>query len=236
MTREVEIDRMKSEFISVASHELRTPMTGIFGFSELLAGQLADPGQRAWATRIHGEAERLTQIIDDLLDVSRIDLGQIDVESEAVDLAAVLDRAESVLASQLADRSFKATGLQGLFVQGDPDKLVRVLSNVIDNAVKYSPDGGRVEVHAEAAGGLVQVRISDQGVGIPEDLLGSLFQRFQRIERPETRNIRGTGLGLYIVKELMERMGGSISVESAVGEGTTFTLVLRQAREARQAA
>jgi signal transduction histidine kinase len=225
-----EIDRMKSEFVSMASHELRTPLTTIYGFSKVLVEREELPvEQREWAGYIESEASRLTEIVDGLLDVSRLESGRMAVSDEPVEIDDVIS---TVLAgfTQVADsHSFHRDGEEGIVVQGDRGKLIQVLSNIVDNAIKYSPDGGPIKITCWREGMSLKLSVSDRGLGIPASELPQLFERFRRIERPETANIRSTGLGLYIVSELVTLMGGDVVVASTEGESTEVTLSLRVA-------
>ena len=227
------LDQMKSEFVALASHELRTPLTGIYGFSQLLSeNDVSEEERRQWATHIRSEAERLTTIVEDLLNVSRIEAGTMDLRAERVAFAEVVESALRSFEGHTGTHRFECTGDPAVVVRGDRDKLVEVLGNVVDNAVKYSPGGGTVRIACESGRGLLQVRVSDDGLGIPESELEHVFERFTRVANPSTENIRSTGLGLYLVRELVARMGGAISVESVLGEDSTFTFSVPLDREA----
>ncbi|MBT5774831.1 MAG: HAMP domain-containing histidine kinase [Dehalococcoidia bacterium] len=212
-----------SEFVSLASHELRTPLVGIYGFSELL---LEDdglrPNQRDWVERIHKESGRLTRIVEDLLDVSRIEAGRLEVRREAVDFGEVLDTVYGTFEGASPRHHLRIRGNLGVQVVGDHDKLIEVLSNLVDNAIKYSVDGGLVVIEGRTVGGRFEVRVIDEGVGIPEEERSAIFERFGRLRRSETEHVRSTGLGLYLVQELLGLMDTTISVESNKGAGSTF--------------
>lgn len=227
VTKDREIDRMKSEFVSVASHELRTPMTAILGFAELLlmrAKGLPEE-QYKWLEMIHGEAQRLSRIVEDLLNVSRIETGRLSLEIEPLMLMPVVEAVVSQIGQGCRSHSFSLDIPEGLpEVSADGSKLHQVLYNLVDNAVKYSPGGGVVRVRAEVdeSEGMMKVGVEDQGVGIPDSELARLFTRFHRVDRAETVGLRGTGLGLYIVKSLVEMMGGRVWVQSVLHQGATF--------------
>lgn len=219
-----ELDRMKSEFVALASHELRTPLTGIYGFSELLAApDVSEDERRAWAEHIRSEAERLTTIVEDLLNVARIESGTLGVKAERVDFNDIVETVLRTFESRADMHSIEVSGDPLVAVRGDRNKLVEVLGNLVDNAVKYSPGGGRVRIACERTDELLRVHVSDEGLGIPDDEQGNIFGRFTRVANPDTENIRSTGLGLYVVRELVTRMGGTIAVRSVLGEGSTFT-------------
>ena len=230
ITKEREVDRMKTEFISVASHELRTPMTVIYGFTELLlTSKVSLEEQRQWLERIYKESQRLTNIVDDLLNVSRIESGRLSLKLEAISIQSIV--------SQVIEQ-FNATRKSHVFsmeipenfpkLWADAERLTQVLYNLLDNAVKYSPKGGSVIISARVEKGSNQaiLAVTDKGLGIPPEEIPKLFTRFHRIHRPETEGIRGTGLGLSIVKSLVELMGGRVWVDSVVNQGSTFRIEL----------
>ena len=225
---------MKSEFVALASHELRTPLTSIYGFSDLLRD--AEPlssEQRQWASFIHAEAERLTSIVERLLNVSRIEAGSLVL---AQDLVPAQDVVESAFRAAVpVDQRHRVAmpSIPMVNVRGDRGALIQVLSNLIDNALKYS-GGSDVEVSVHECGASeLAFAVRDRGPGIPDDELPRLFDRFHRVARPEFDRIRSTGLGLYIVKELVERMGGTIDVETKQGVGSTFRVTVPTDADAR---
>jgi diguanylate cyclase (GGDEF)-like protein len=232
-----ELSRLKSEFISIASHELRTPMTSILGFSELLLARSSpNVPNRFMMSVIHDEAIRLSGLVDNLLDSSRIETGRLTVQLEPTDLGVLLPP----LLKTLGGTTPKHTRLVELdpdarWVMADPARLQQILTNVIGNAIKYSPDGGRVVVAArsnlvaKSQENQVIVSVSDEGIGIPPEYLDRIFDQFQRVDSSETRTIRGTGLGLYVARHLVELHGGVMYVESEVGRGSTFSFTLKSA-------
>lgn len=231
VTREREVDRMKTEFISTVSHELRTPMTVVYGFADLLLTKSNDipEQQREWVNLIYKESKRLVDIVEDLLDVSRIEAGRLSLNLAPL---AVAPLAAQVVQQLQFGHPAHHLGLDISVnlppVLCDKDKLQQVLYNLVDNAIKYSPAGGPVTIAARLGDeeGKVELSVSDRGLGIVQEDIPRLFGRFQRMSRTETAGIRGTGLGLYIVKRLVEMMGGSIRVESRLGEGSTFLFSL----------
>ncbi len=218
-----EADRIKTNFMSIASHELRTPMTVLVGFSELLLDrEVPEEKRRDWLERIYRESKRLSAVVDDLLNVSRIQSGQIITEQQPLDLPEVVREAvQSVAVDEKHSVVFDFPKDLSPVV-GDRDKLIQVLINLVDNAVKYSPQGGKVTIAARQEPERMVVSVSDQGIGIAPEDRERIFSTFSRIRRPEVEKIRGTGLGLYIVKALVELMGGEIWVESELGKGSTF--------------
>ncbi|MBI2958382.1 MAG: GAF domain-containing protein [Chloroflexi bacterium] len=231
VTRERELDRMKTEFISVASHELRTPITSIYGFSELLMMKATGlpEAQRKWVEIVHSEGKRMSAIVEDLLNVSRIEAGKLSLNLAPVSLPPLAAEIIDQFRVLSQDHWFEVEMPDGLpEVQADSDKLRQVVYNLLDNAVKYSPGGGPVKVAAtsEHGGKEVRISISDKGLGIPAEEIPKLYTRFHRVQRLEVQGVRGTGLGLYICKSLVEMMRGRIWVESTLGKGTTFYVSL----------
>lgn len=228
-----ELDRAKSEMISIVSHELRTPLVSFLGFSELLQFDDVTPEERrVWTETIHNEAMRLTTLVDDLLDVTRIEAGQVRLVPRPCDLIEVVDEALApFMACGGGARLVRRYDLPGAEVVADAAKLTQVVTNLVSNALKYSPNGGPVTVAVDAGpDGTVRLRVVDEGLGIPAAELPRLFQRFHRVDTAAHSEIPGTGLGLYIVKQLVDLHGGSIAAESdGPGRGSRFTVELRAA-------
>ncbi|MBI4336695.1 MAG: GAF domain-containing protein [Chloroflexi bacterium] len=226
VTHEREMERRRDMFVSVASHELRTPLASLVGFSELLlTRRLPGTSQKDFLTRIHRESLRLAGLVDDLLNVSRIQSGKIAVQLETVDLRPLVEETvEKQRYLSTRHRLVAQVPPDIPKVRADQDKLVQVVANLLSNAIKYSPQGGEVKVVVSHEPELkrVVVGVSDQGIGISEEDQAELFSKFHRILRPETVGIRGSGLGLYIVKGLVELMEGTVWMRSRVGEGSTF--------------
>ncbi len=237
ITRDVEVDRLKSEFISNVSHELRTPLTPIKGFAEMLllgAGGPISDQQRMSLGMIKDNVDRLTVLVDDVLDISRIDSGRDRLEVEPVSLAEVLRKV--VVGQQQRHTGKKPNTALTLeiaddlpHVEADVSKLNRILSNLVDNAFNYTPDGGSIRIAAQVqpSSERVEVTVADTGVGIPDDFKEDIWLRFQRYE-PHVLDldVAGTGLGLSIVKEMVDQHHGDIWFESRLNEGTVFHLVL----------
>ena len=232
VTRETAVDRMKTEFVSVVSHELRTPLTAIKGYVELiLGGQTGEINdiQRDFLSIVQNSTGRLTALINDILDISRIESGRVDVKRVAVDYARVVRETAATLAQEAAAKNIAlATELPESLppVIGDPDRIAQALMNLLSNAIKYTPDGGRVRVCVETAPTVVTTCIEDTGIGISPADQRRLFQRFFRADNSSTREAGGTGLGLAITKAIVEKLHGTIWVESAPGEGARFYFTL----------
>ncbi len=221
-----------SEFVALASHELRTPLVGIYGFSELLLEDEAmPPHSRNWVERIHVESARLGRIVQVLLVVSRIDSGRLDVRRKPVNFGEVVDSVYGAFEGASPLHHLRIRGDLAARVVGDQDKLVGVLSNLVDNAIKYSIDGGLVVIEGRVVERRFEVRVIDEGVGIPATRHAEIFERFSRLRRSETEHVRSTGLGLYLVRQTLLLMDATISVESSEGVGSTFVFSLPLAAE-----
>lgn len=227
------VEQAKSDFVSSISHELRAPLTSIYGFAETLLrrGDLFDDVQRrTFLSYIASESERLTGIVDALLDVAELDSGDLQVELATIDVGNVVrEVVESVRSdsesSQRDGHSFRVDlSDEPLNAEADRDKLRRVLTNLVDNAVKFSPSGGSVSVTGQRRSGVIELRVRDEGVGIPEEERERIFRKFYRGSSSMLSG--GTGLGLFISRGLVTAMGGRIWVESVEGEGSTFALEL----------
>jgi two-component system phosphate regulon sensor histidine kinase PhoR len=225
------LERVRREFVANVSHELRTPLTAIRGYAETLRdGGLKDPEKAAEFVRvIHRHAERLQALIADLLDLSRVEQGKAKLSLGPVPLRDVAAQAEAVILP-LARRKNQRVLLDLPDTLPSPwadrDRLAQVLINLMDNAVKFTPDGGEIVLSGSAREGYVDLRVTDTGIGIPPAEIERVFERFYRVERSRDRREGGTGLGLAIAKHLTLAMGGTLEVESTPGEGTSFRLTL----------
>jgi signal transduction histidine kinase len=229
-TRELrELDRAKSELVSIASHELRTPLTSLRGFSELLlARRYAEDDSRKFVGVIHNEAARLGRLLDNLLDVARLERGQrIELRPVPVDVGRLLEGCAELFRAQGADRRFTVAVhplVPELLV--DRDAMERVLSNLVSNAVKYSPPATEVRLTAAPdSDDHVLIAVEDEGPGIPDAERSHIFELYYRVSRPGSA-VGGLGLGLALVKALVEASGGSVGVECAQGKGSRFTVSL----------
>lgn len=225
-------------FLSIASHELRSPLTALYGYVSLLQRRARKEGRSEADRRainfIAEQARRLNTRIDLLLDLSRIESGHFDLSRQEVDLTALLQRIARESRETLAPPHTLRVSLPDapLIVWGDAVRLEQVVQNLLSNAMKYSPDGGQIHLRAQAEEEKAVIRVSDQGIGIAESALPHLFDRFYRSEGVRARQISGAGLGLYVVKEIVARHDGTIHVESKVDQGSTFVVVLPLARGA----
>jgi|GEM_PF-808543 len=230
ITERKELEKLKSDFISTVSHELRTPLTSIKGYVDLvLAGDVGPltPEQKEFLTIVSQNTTRLTELINDLLEIERLESGKIEFEFAELDLAEILDNVARSLqvSAEQKGLEFLTEIPSGLRVRGDRDRLAQVFLNLLSNAIKYTP-AGTVELRAHQEDDTVVVEVRDTGIGISESDLQKLFQKFFRSDNPYVRKAGGTGLGLSIAKAIVERHGGSITVTSELGQGSTFTVRL----------
>jgi two-component system phosphate regulon sensor histidine kinase PhoR len=225
------LERVRRDFVANVSHEFKTPLTAIQGFAEtLLGGALDDAANRTRFLEIIREhASRLARLTDDLLRLSSIEAGQLDFEMLPV---SIPDLIESCVETARFRASQKKLALRVECpedlpkVRGDARRLAEILQNLLDNAVQYTPEGGQIIVRASAGSRGVGIAVADTGIGIPSDQLQRIFERFYRVDAARSREAGGTGLGLSIARHLAEAHGGRIEVQSAVGRGSTFTLIV----------
>jgi PAS domain S-box-containing protein len=228
VTHEREVQRLKDELVSTVSHELRTPMTSVLGFSELLVSrQLSEEKRQLYAQTIHKEAQRLSALINDFLDLQRMERGQQEYHFEEVDLGELAREAVATYSGHSEAHTLTLDMPTDLpLVQADPDRLKQVFGNLLSNAIKFSPDGGTVTVSVQAEGDEVHIAVSDEGIGIPAEAMSHLFEKFFRVDSSDRREIKGTGLGLAICKGIVEAHRGRVWAESQVGTGTTIIVSL----------
>ena len=221
-------NRIQSDFLSVVGHEFRTALTGILGFSEMIReGDLDKDDTQEYADDIHNDAVRLTRLITELLDMERMKSGHIEMNWEQVEI--------NTLIHEIASRSLVASHRSGIHlnlddnipsVQADRDKLTQVITNLMSNAIKYSPEGGTILIGSRRESSTVHFWVQDHGIGVPAEKLEQIFERYARVESNATRYIGGTGLGLPIVRQIVEMHHGRVWVESIIGEGSTFHVIL----------
>jgi PAS domain S-box-containing protein len=231
LTEERAVDQMKSDFVSTVSHELRTPLAAIYGAAVTLRREdlPLDEAQRGRLLEvIANEADRLARIVNDILWASRLESGRMSIAIERCDAGAIAQEAAEALRARLPDGlELEVAAPAGLPpVAADPDKLRQVLTNLLDNAAKYSPNGGRVELEAARTGGRIRFRVADEGLGIPPAEQDRIFEKFFRLDPNLARGVGGTGLGLYISRELVQRMDGRIWVASDGRSGSSFFVEL----------
>jgi PAS domain S-box-containing protein len=231
LTAERAVEKLKSDFVSTVSHELRTPLAAIYGAALTLRREdvpLGEPQRAGLLEVIASESDRLARIVNDILWASRLESGTMQTTIEKCDgveiARSVVDAARHYIPPgiQLALKAPKKSPL----VAADPDKARQVLTNLVDNAVKYSPDGGKVIVSVTIEGSQLRYTVRDEGLGVPPSEHRRIFEKFYRLDPDLTRGVGGTGLGLYISRELLDRMGGRIWVESSGTGGSTFVAEL----------
>ena len=224
------LQKVRKDFVANVSHELRTPITAIRGYAETLqAGALQDArAAPRMVDIIHRQSERLSELVEDLLELSRLESRELKLKVEDVPLEVAVSRAAEGVRHKAQGKhiSLELGVPDGLRVRADERGLEQVLLNLLDNAVKYTPEGGRVRVTGVREGGRCGVRVSDTGVGIEPRHQARIFERFYRVDKGRSRDMGGTGLGLSIVKHLMGAMSGEVRVESQPNEGSTFTIFL----------
>jgi two-component system phosphate regulon sensor histidine kinase PhoR len=228
------LERVRSEFLGNVSHELRTPIFAVQGLLEtLLNGALEDPKvNRDFLEKAHKNVIRLNALLNDLIEISRIEFGEMKMSFRYFNVNEHLRSVVSEL-QPTAERkgiSLAATlsTSDGVQVLGDKERLRQVMLNLIDNAIKYTEGGGRVDVLATDEGPTVRISVADTGCGIPRDHLARIFERFYRVDKDRSRELGGTGLGLAIVKHIVEAHGTKVEVESEVGKGTVFSFILKK--------
>jgi PAS domain S-box-containing protein len=233
LTEERALDDLKGEFIATVSHELRTPLAAIYGSAQTLLREdldLDESGERRLLDVIAQESERLSRIADDILFANKLDSGQFVLGEKSVDLRELAQDVVVEMRALFAERddiSIKLSVPEPVArVRADSDKLRQVLINLVDNAVKYSPNGGRVELAVEPREAGVRIAVRDEGIGIAALEQRRIFGKFYRVDPQLARGVGGTGLGLYICRELVRRMGGRLSVNSEEGKGSVFAVDL----------
>lgn len=231
ITKEYEIAKMKSELVSTVSHELRTPLASVLGFTELLLTKELKPERKTkYLQTIYNEATRLTALINDFLDIQRMESGKQAYEKEFIEITSIL---QNVIELQEVNTSLHpihfSVETEETTILGDRLKIEQVFTNLLGNAIKYSPNGGNISIRIYRTNDMVSIDVQDEGLGIPQDAIPNIFQQFYRVDNSDRRRIGGTGLGLAIVQEIVKVHGGTITVISESGIGSTFTVNFPQA-------
>lgn len=247
ITKELEEESEQSEFISTASHEMRTPVASIEGYLGLaLNPQTATIDERArkYLTEAHNASQHLGHLFKDLLDVTKLDDGRMRVHLVPVEIVALVQQIAASRQKDMTEKHLKYSfGTADVvnepkkveplvYAAVDVDFLREILDNLIENAIKYTPDGGEIWVNCRGDGDKVLINVSDSGIGVSPEDAGHIFQKFYRVDNSQTRSVGGTGLGLYIVKQRVEAMNGRVWVESAFGDGSTFFVSLPRLTDA----
>jgi two-component system phosphate regulon sensor histidine kinase PhoR len=232
-----ELDKMKSEFIAMVAHELRSPIATVEQQLTVIIGGMAgelNEKQQQMMTRAKERARSVLTLIKDLLDFSKIEAGKMVQYKEPLSLAEVIPRVVEVMKADAAGKDIRIEilhPLSGSIIQADQNSMEGIFNNLISNAIKYTPDGGRVTIGLDDDEGFVRVSVTDTGIGIKDEDIPRIFDKFYRVKSSDTRQIVGTGLGLSIVKSIVDAHMGTISVESTEGKGTTFSILLPKAAD-----
>jgi len=226
LLRTKEVDKVKSELLSTVSHELRTPLASILGFAELLIKKPPNAAKaQKYLETIYNESVRLTELVNNFLDLQRIETGRFQFSKRPVDIGELIHSTVEIYQAQSNKHTIAVKVQNGLpQIAVDPDRMRQVLGNLLSNAIKYSPDGGVIEIRTFQRGPWIEVEVEDHGLGIPDRDQKNLFQPFFRVDNSDRRKIGGTGLGLVISRKIMRAHGGDIKVRSVYGEGSTFTV------------
>jgi len=219
------LETIRRDFVANVSHELKTPLTAIAGYAETLAAEASDKQTVGFAQTIVENARRMQRLVDDLLDLSRIESGGWQPEPRSLGVEAAARDAWAPFTERAVGRGVQLeTATNSTTINGDPEAMRQIFTNLFDNALRHTPAGGRIRVATERAGDATVVRVSDTGSGIPAEHLPRIFERFYRVDPGRSRQEGGTGLGLAIVKHLVEAHGGRVEAESELGRGTTILL------------
>jgi signal transduction histidine kinase/FixJ family two-component response regulator len=226
-----QLDQMKSDFVNMVAHELRSPLVSIRQINSVLLEGLAGPlkeKQQDFVDRGKKKIDALLDLINDLLDVAKIEAGQYVQRRIPTDIGKIIEETVSLMVPRAEEQGIALThSCRDLKpVQADPKNMEEIFSNLISNAINYSPEGGHVTVTAQGLGEYMEIKVQDTGVGIPPEELPKIFDKFYRVKSPKTRQVIGTGLGLAIVKGIVEAHQGTVDVESTVDKGTTFRILL----------
>ncbi len=226
-----QLDQIKSDFLNMVAHELRSPLVSVRQLNSVLLEGLAGPllgKQQDFVRKTVNKIDALLGLINDLLDVARLEAGRLVRQQAAVDVGKIIEEMVTLMEPRAKEQNIDLTYSCGDLkpILADPKNIEEVLNNLLSNAMNYSPDGGKVTVAAQGVDQFIEIKVSDTGVGIPAEEIPKIFEKFYRVKHPKTRHITGTGLGLSLVKGIVEAYHGSIGVESVPGKGTTFTIIL----------
>ena len=228
ITEHVKLDNMQKELVADVSHELKTPITSIMGYADtLLEGGYDAETQEKFLNVIASESRRMARLVTDLLTLSRYDSNKKKTQKEAFDLGELVKKCQEKLAIQIKKKNHKVNCFVTAdvpLVYADKDDIERVVLNIMTNSIKYTQDGGEIKIYVGFVYNDAYIKIFDNGIGIPEEDLSRIFERFYRVDKARTREMGGTGLGLSIAKEILDKNGGSIDIKSKVGEGTEVVI------------
>ena len=228
ITEHVKLDNMQKELVADVSHELKTPITSIMGYADtLLEGGYDEETQNKFLNVIASESRRMARLVTDLLTLSRYDSNKKKTQKETFDLGDLVKRCQEKLAIEIKKKghtvnSFVTADVPPVYA--DKDDIERVVLNILTNSIKYTPDNGEIKIYVGFVYNDAYIKVFDNGIGIPEDDLSRIFERFYRVDKARTREMGGTGLGLSIAKEILDKNGGSIDIKSEVGKGTEVVI------------
>ncbi|HQT90887.1 MAG TPA: ATP-binding protein [Candidatus Kryptobacter bacterium] len=227
------LERVRSEFLANVSHELRTPIFSIQGFIEtLIDGAMDDPGvNKEFLQKAYEHSERLNTLLNDLIEISRIESGEMRMSFRYFNISEFLKNVTEEMRPKADKKSLQIlveADVPEMLVLGDRERLRQVLSNLIDNSIKYTQEGGRIEVGFSEIQNVVRVYVRDNGTGIGKEHLGRIFERFYRVDKDRSRSVGGTGLGLAIVKHIIEAHNSKVEVKSELGKGSEFSFLLKK--------
>ena len=228
ITEHVRLDNVQKEFVADVSHELKTPITSIMGYADtLLEGEYDKETQEKFLNVIASEARRMARLVTDLLTLSRYDNNKKRVRKESFDLGDLVKKCQDKLAIEIKKKNhmvncFVTADVPPVYA--DRDDIERVVLNILTNSIKYTPEGGEIKIYVGFVYNDAYIKIFDNGIGIPEEDLTRIFERFYRVDKARTREMGGTGLGLSIAKEILDKNGGSIDIKSTVGQGTEVVI------------
>ena len=228
ITEHVKLDNMQKELVADVSHELKTPITSIMGYADtLLEGGYDEETQAKFLNVIASESRRMARLVTDLLTLSRYDSNKKKTQKESFDLGELVKRCQEKLAIEIKKKGHKVNCFVTAdvpLVYADKDDIERVVLNILTNSIKYTPDNGEIKIYVGFVYNDAYIKVFDNGIGVPEDDLSRIFERFYRVDKARTREMGGTGLGLSIAKEILDKNGGSIDIKSKVGEGTEVVI------------
>ena len=228
ITEHVKLDNMQKELVADVSHELKTPTTSIMGYADtLLEGGYDEETQNKFLNVIASESRRMARLVTDLLTLSRYDSNKKKTQKESFDLGELVKRCQEKLAIEIKKKGHTVNAFVTADVPpvyADKDDIERVVLNILTNSIKYTPDNGEIKIYVGFVYNDAYIKVFDNGIGIPEDDLSRIFERFYRVDKARTREMGGTGLGLSIAKEILDKNGGSIDIKSKVGEGTEVVI------------
>jgi PAS domain S-box-containing protein len=229
LQKAAELEKRKDDFISMASHELKTPITTIKVFIQLMKRNFERQGLTEYVdslAQVETQIDKLTKLVSDLLDVSKIQAGHLDYAEESIDIDALVRHSVETIHQTSETHILSIHGASHQTVIGDSDRLEQVFMNLVNNAIKYSPQADKVDIRIATVQDTVMVSVQDYGIGIPQEHLDKIFDRFYRAHDGNSNEFPGLGMGLYISHEIVKRHAGDLTVESAEGKGSTFTVSL----------